>query len=421
MTRHILYNLLNVFARVLNFALFWIIVNKLGASSETDWFFFVYGFVYFFIGIAFYSMECSLVPIWPRLSQNEKNGFLRTCIILGIIGTIPLQLFGLAVSFYFPGFFGFSIPFNIGHTALLSVVLFLQPPLVYFSALYSSLLQSSGKYFWPITHLSLRTLGVLPILLLPFCSGVSCVSIAYIVGELLRFLLLKNAAYKSEEGLSIRQRFEVKPYKKYFVAMGWMVLMLSAAAINPYVDLIMVGRLGTGSATLVEYAGRLRGIPVLLLSGTLIVFLGEWSRRKSQEPLWGQITGNAWKMGLCGIILSVGLILSKHYWIPLIFRGQHFDALQLTSLESLMTWYLIGAPFLLLTGTLGRGFMALQRFKLLATLAVLSVFVNIFLNFVFIDFFGIKGVAVSTTALDGLLSCAYFFIGNRLSKAKKEI
>ncbi len=421
MTKHILYNLLNIFARFLNFALFWIIVNMLGASAETDWFFFVYGFVYFCIGIAFYGLECSLVPIWPRLSQKEKNGFLQTCIILGIVGAIPLQLFGLAVSLYFPGFFGFSIPFSIGHTVLLSVVLFLQPPLVYFSALYSSLLQSSGKYFWPITHLSLRTLGVLPILLLPFCSGVSCVSIAYIVGELLRFLLLKAAARSHGVGLSYRQRFEVSPYKQYFVAMGWMVLMLSAAAVNPYVDLIMVGRLGDGSATLVEYAGRLRGIPVLLLSGTLIVFLGEWSRRQGQEPLWDQIIGNAWKMGLCGIMLSGGLILSKQYWIPLIFRVQHFDALQLASLDSLMTWYLVGAPFLLLTGTLGRGFMALQRFRLLATVAVLSVFVNIFLNLVFIDFFGIKGVAVSTTALDALLSCAYFFIGKRLSKTRKEI
>jgi peptidoglycan biosynthesis protein MviN/MurJ (putative lipid II flippase) len=86
-----------------------------------------------------------------------------------------------------------------------------------------------------------------------------------------------------------------------------------------------------------------------------------------------------------------------------------------------MTWYLIGAPFLLLTGTLGRGFMALQRFKLLATLAVLTVFVNIVLNFVFIDFFGIMGVAVSTTALDGLLSCAYYFIGNRLSRTRKNL
>ena len=420
MTLHFSYNLLNFLSRFLNFGLFWIIVNKLGASGETDWFFFVYGFVYFCISTAFFSLEFALVPTWPRLSQKEKKGFWQACIILGIISVIPLQFIGLAFSLYLPGFFGFTIPFSKGHTVLLSILLFLQPSLAYFSALSSSLLQSSGHYFWPITHLSLRTLGVLPLLLLPFCSGVTCLSVAYIVGELVRFLFLMSAVRRYGVRFSLIERFEVSPYRQYLIAMGWMALMISASALNPYIDLVMVGRLGDGNATLVEYAGRLRGLPVLLLSGTLIILLGDWSRKQEQGLLWNQITGNAWKIGLWGLIIAGGLIFSRQYWIPLVFRVQQFDSWQLGTLDSLMIWYLVGAPFVLFNGALGRGFMVLQWFRLLAVVALISVVINVMLNFVFIKVFGIIGVSVSTTVLDGIQSFAYFYVGKKFMKIKQE-
>jgi peptidoglycan biosynthesis protein MviN/MurJ (putative lipid II flippase) len=420
MQRHLSYNLLNIFSRLFNFLLFWLVVNKLGASGETDWFFFVYGAVYFFISTIFFSLEFALVPTWPLLSSAEKEKFWRTCILFGLLGTLVLQLMGLAFSLYLPGLFGFSFPFSLGHTILLSFILFLQPPLAFFSALYSSLLQSSGRYFWPITHMSWRTLGVVPILLLPFCNGVTCVGIAYLVGELLRFSVLMRAEETHGIKFSLPRRMEINPFKKYFEAVGWMALMISSSVLNPYIDLVMVGRLAEGDATLVEYAARLRGMPVLFLSGTLTVLLGDWSRKTMRELSWDQVGRYAWIMGLCGLIMSVFLILSKGYWISLIFTVQKFDPHLLNTIHKLMVWYLLSTPFLLVTGTLGRGFMVLRQFRLLAGIGVLSIFVNVLLNVTFIEIFGVQGVAMSTALLDLFLSGAYFFLGKWLAERREE-
>jgi len=420
MEKHLSYNLLNIFSRLFNFLLFWLIVNKLGASGETDWFFFVYGFVYFFVSTIFFSLEFALVPTWPLLSEKERERFWQTCIFFGLTGTLLLQLIGVPFSLYLPGLFGFSSSFSYGHTIFLSVILFLQPPLAFFSALHCSLLQSSGRYFWPITHISWRTLGVVPILLLPFCNGITWVGIAYLIGELLRFLVLMGA--KGSNGISFRllRPIEISPFKKYFEAIGWMALMISASALNPYIDLVMVGRLGAGDATLVEYAARLRGMPVLLLSGTLTILLGDWSRKYVQELSWNQVTRYAWRLGLCGLIMGGVLILSQPYWIPLVFTVKKFDSGLLNTIHRLMVWYILGTPFLLITGALGRGFMVLRQFRLLAVMGVLSVFVNVILNVMFIEMFGVQGVAISTALLDLFLSSAYFLSGKMLSERRQK-
>jgi peptidoglycan biosynthesis protein MviN/MurJ (putative lipid II flippase) len=247
--------------------------------------------------------------------------------------------------------------------------------------------------------------------MLPFCKGVTCVGIAYLIGELLRFSVLMRAEKTDGIKFSLPKKIEIKHFREHFGAVGWMALMISSSVLNPYIDLVMVGRLAEGDATLVEYAARLRGMPVLLLSGTLTVLLGDWSRKTGRELSWDQVGRYAWIMGLCGMIMSGFLILSKEYWISLIFTEPKFDPHLLDTIHNLMFWYLLSTPFLLVTGTLGRGFMVQRQFRMLAGIGVLSIFVNVLLNVTFIEIFGVQGVAMSTALLDLFLACAYFFLG----------
>jgi putative peptidoglycan lipid II flippase len=415
------YTCLNLIGRVLNFALFWVILNRLGASAQSDWFFFVYGFIYFCIAVTFYSLECALVPLWPRLSGQQQTGFLKTCTQIGLLGILPLQVAGFAISLYVPSLFGFLSPFNGFHTLVLSFLLFVQPVLAYFAALYSSLLQASGRYFWPITHVTWRTVGVAAIVLLPGCLGVSCLVLAYAFGEAWRLAVLYAAAWK----LGLRTgnlfgRIDWRRYRHHINALGWMALMIAASAANPYIDFIMAGHLGHGNATLVEYASRLRGLPVLALSASLVILLGDWSREQAHGLSWARIRRGTCIMGLCGLILSAGLILSQSWWVPVIFKVNSFDSGQMVILNRLIACYLVGAPFVLSVSVLSRSFMVMRQHKLLAIFSVLSVLANILLNILFIGFFGVVGIAVSTTALDVSLLGVFLFFSQRLSHISRE-
>ena len=197
-----------------------------------------------------------------------------------------------------------------------------------------------------------------------------------------------------------------------------MALMMCASVLNTYVDFIMVGHLGAGLATLVEYGGRLRGLPILALSGLLVVFLGDWSRIQRENLTWQEILKGTSKTVLCAAIISIGLFFSREYWIPLIFRGYQFDSNQVQVINHLMAWYLIGSPFMMAITMLSRGFIVWRYFKMLALLSLLSICINFFLNLLFIRIFGVTGVAMSTTGLDVIMLCVLGYLGSRISSKK---
>jgi len=326
---------------------------------------------------------------------------------------LGLQLVGLLITLLAPQYFGFVNPFSFQRTILISILLFLQPALAFFAALFSSLLQASGYYFWPITHLAWRTLGVFAVLVLPGCTGVWCLVIAYAVGECLRAIVLYYALCKNIIKPVFTKRFRLRAYRKYFVSMGWMALMVCASASNAYIDFIMVGHLGDGNATLVEYTGRLRGLPYLALSGLLVVFLGDWSRLYGSDLKWKAVRKVVWQITACGVVLSVGLILLRSFWVPIIFQVRQFNPSQMAVLTQLLAWYLAGTPFLIAWNVFARGFLVWQYFKFLSAVSLLSVMVNIILNLILINIFGTVGVAMSTTLLDVFMLGVLYFVGKK--------
>jgi putative peptidoglycan lipid II flippase len=193
-----------------------------------------------------------------------------------------------------------------------------------------------------------------------------------------------------------------------------MALMACAAASNPYIDFIMVGHLEPGGATLVEYSGRLRGLPFMALNGVLIVLFGDWSRLYGEELSRAKVKQGAWNIALCGVVLSGALVLSRHYWVPLIFHTDQFDSNHLITVNQLMFWYLVGVPFMIAGNVFSRGFLVWQRFNLLCYFSFLSVVINVVLNVVFIKIFGIPGVAMSTTGLDIVMLCTLIYVGKQI-------
>jgi len=198
--------------------------------------------------------------------------------------------------------------------------------------------------------------------------------------------------------------------------MGWMALMICATVLNVYIDFIMVGHLGNGVATLVEYGGRLRGLPILALSGVLVVFLGDWARAQREGLAWQEIVRGATKTAICSAVLAAALFYSREYWIPLIFRGNKFDPNQLAILNHLMAWYLVGSPFMVAINVLSRGFLVWRRFQILALLSLFSIGINFVLNLAFIRMFGVTGVAMSTTGLDAIMLGVLVYWGSRISR-----
>lgn len=406
----------NIVGRLVNFALYLAVANLYGASQSTDWFFFVYAIAYFFIGISYYATESAMVPAWYRLPGMDHPRIFRSAFRLSLYGLL-LMIIGLVVS----GFFlapqrGILLPDSTVMALSICLVLALQPSLAFLSSLFSSYRQFNQQYTLPTVHLTLRTVGVLAVLFLVRQRTIIVLAVAYLVGELLRLLCLQYRQFQKQESSASSTASKSSLWSVYGHVV-WMTVALMCTVINPVIDLAMVGNYRAGSVTLVEYASRLRGMPVLALGGLLVYFLGEWSHQHHQQGKalsWDRVGGSVKKMVMfCAFVVLI-LMLTEKIWVPLVFFSKVFSQNDLQQLQQLLYWYFPGVPLLAGSLIMSRAILVVQQARLMASVTLLAAGLNIFLNLIFLKIIGLNGVALSTSLVDGFVCLLYYLVCRRV-------
>lgn len=409
-------SLLNFMGRFINFILYLLIANLYGASQSTDWFFFVYAIAYFFIGICYYATESALVPAWHRLPETDHPKMFRSAIYLSLYA---LPVIGLILMF--SGFFlapqrGILLPNSTAVALLICLVLAFQPSLAFLSSLFSSYRQYRQCYILPTIHLSLRTIGVLAVLLLVHSRTVIVLSLAYLAGELVRLLCLQYGQFRGLE-LSKSSTSAGSFLRPVYGHVTWMTLALMFTVISPVIDLAMVGGFRGGSVTLVEYAGRLRGMPVLALGGLLVYFLGEWSYQHHQQDkklAWQRVNKTFLKLIAYCFPAVIILMISEKLWVPLIFFSNKFSSVDLQQLQQLLYWYFPGVVFLAGSMILSRAILVVQQAKIMAFVTLIAAGLNVVFNLFFLKIMGLAGVALSTTLVDVFVCVMYYLVARQL-------
>ena len=213
----------------------------------------------------------------PALHQSTLGISLYTAVIAFILSLI---------TGYIIAPFAFSIipPDKALAGIAICLLLAVQPGISILASFHSALLQAQQRYAMPTIQLSLRSLGILPFVILPWCRTTLCLAVAFLSGEVVRLAVLKSMSlYRSLRDSSVELKTKALSTSSIINQAGWVALALGSSQINPIIDMAMVGELGNGSATLVNYAERLRGFPVLALSGLVVMYLGQWSRQHQKN------------------------------------------------------------------------------------------------------------------------------------------
>jgi|MTBAKSStandDraft_1061840.scaffolds.fasta_scaffold12817_5 putative peptidoglycan lipid II flippase len=414
----IILTLANILGRFINFMLFLVIANKFGANKDTDWFFLNYGVVYFFTGILFNASENILVPIWNNNKKIHHNYifqkfigyswyiFLFTAAIIFIVGTIISPMIGVG-----------HPTSNISMILLISSIFSVQPVLAFMSSIFSSYMQYERKYILPTVHLALRSLGVLPIIILNHCTTILCLSFSFLIGETLRFFVMQKNYFKKLQ-LKGKKTHKIELMSDVIRKIALMSLTLSLTLANPLVDLIMISHLNDGNVSLVEYANRLRGLPILGFNGILILLLGEWAKHHSRS-IKGLTLRNILKLLFPAILVSSFIVfllfISFDHWIKLIFFSNKFSTYEISVLKNLIAMYFIGIPMLIGVFILTRAIIVYQQYQAYAIITVLMFLTNIIFNVILINSFGLKGVAMSTSLVDFISLVLLFFLTKKIS------
>ena len=106
------------------------------------------------------------------------------------------------------------------------------------------------------------------------------------------------------------------------------------------------------------------------------------------------------------------VLFSEDLVILLLKRGAFdLDAARQTS--QTLVCYSLGLFFLAYTFINGTFFAALKKTKMLLYMGIVSIFLNVLFNFLFMHLWGAKGIALSTSATMGTVSIWFIFLLKR--------
>ena len=198
--------------------------------------------------------------------------------------------------------------------------------------------------------------------------------------------------------------------------LGWIALPAAigggAYQINTLVQLYFLNQLESGSVSYMNYADRLNQLPLgiigIALSTAILPTLSKFVGGKNREGA-DRIQSDAIELAmLLTLPATVALAICGVPFVTMIFQGGRFDLADAAITGQVLTALVMGLPAYVLVKVLVPNFYARHdtRTPVYAAVAALAVFVG--LNLVFLERFGVVGVAAAS-AVGAWLNTGYLY------------
>ncbi len=378
----------NLIARAMHLIVFIAIGNRFGSDTHTDNVFLIQAPLLILMSVATGSAETVIMPSMHRafITKSASN-LLVSLVRRAVTVVIPITVFLLIVSAFI----------THGASPFIYIILAPMPLLATCSSIYMGVLNAEKNHLKAVTG---PLFGVALSMPLAFLLPITPLNLAFIFlsfefGRFSGLWLLskkKILQYRTEHHASAENIIPWALSGAKFQAVGSLIF-----ALNPFVDFLFAKPLGVGAITQVEYASRLWNLVPVLFNGPLILFYSKVSRLASNNIIdRKQIHYQAVKLFCHALLLSVVSILMCKPVIHLLYGFGRMDEISRIALSELLSCYLAGAgPFI---GGLVyvRALSAEGRFKIISIIAVSGVLFNCIFNAVFIHFYGLNGIGLST-------------------------
>ena len=275
-----------------------------------------------------------------------------------------------------------------------------------------AILDTYQVFHLPVIVQGLRAALVIGTIFLckPYMSWFS-IPLALIIGELFQAIILFQRCGVVLK-LPLRDLFRITQshsdvdrftYSKQFLRQC--LLMMGAATsdgLNPVVDRGMASSLGTSSVSKLYYALRLCAIPESLTNVTLPVLLSHWAEISSSNN-GKQLQRSVWKGVLVVIVLMVPFLIGFYIFrlniVALLYGYGKLSEGGQRHIASLLGIYIIGTLPRLISRLLIRAHLARQTHLTVVTTTLIRLVLNPFLNWIFMQYWGLEGIAWSTALL----------------------
>jgi putative peptidoglycan lipid II flippase len=185
--------------------------------------------------------------------------------------------------------------------------------------------------------------------------------------------------------------------------------MMGAAisdGLNPVVDRGMGSTLGASSVSKLDYALRLCAIPETLTGVTLPILLSHWAKISASESHAEdaqQLQRSVWQGVIALLVLMVPFLVLFYLFrsdiVAVLYGHGKLSEAGQNHIASLLGIYLFGMLPRLISRLLIRAHLARQAHPTVFTATLIRLILNPFLNWFFMRYWGLEGIAWSTALL----------------------
>ncbi|MBZ4684000.1 MAG: putative peptidoglycan lipid flippase [Fusobacteriaceae bacterium] len=247
--------------------------------------------------------------------------------------------------------------------------------------------------------------------------GIYALAIGVTVGGILQLLITLPSFFKIVKTYSFKIDFKDEYLKRIFVLIIPMLVGIFARQINSIFDVYFASSLKSGSVTALENATRIYNLPlgVFAISLSTIVYphLSKSIEKKDINEAKSYIEQGLKILAFFIIPSIIVLTLYSKEVISLILGYGNYknEAIKLTS-ESLF-YYVIGLYFYSAIHLLSRAFYSMKNTKLPVMFSIISIFINILLNYLLVKKFRHMGLALSTSISAMVNFLLLYFVFNK--------
>lgn len=405
--------IITMVSRVLGLVRAGIIAYYFGASAMTDAFFSAFKISNFFrqlLGEG--ALGSSFIPLYNERveSEGEENSkqfvysILNLLFVFSTIVTILMIIFSQGIIDGIVS--GFPDETKIIASRLLKIMS------VYFvfislSGMVCAILNNFKQFAVPAsTSIFFNLAIILASMYFGKTYGIDALAYGVVIGGLFQFLVVLPAFFKIMKGYSFKIDWKDPYLKKIFIMICPMLIGIVARQVNTIVDQMFASYLAEGGVSALENATRLYLLPVGVFGVSIsTVIFPALSKAMSKNDLDGA-TDNIVK----GLNILLFLIIPSTavltFYAPEVIRltlsyGK-FDEEAVRVTSQALLYYSLGLYFYTAIYLMTRAFYSVKNSKYPVKFSIISIVINIVLNFLLIKSMAYRGLALSTSIASGV-------------------
>ncbi len=395
-----------------------VVAKWFGRGDALDAFVIAFLLPSFLVNLISGSVNSALIPTFVQVRERQGKEATQELFSAVTVWTLGLLIaVTLLVALLAPyGLRLLGSGFDAEKLALTRKLLYILLPFVALSGLvtlWTSILNAGERFALPALAPILSPATI--ILCLVFAGrawGIFALAVGQVCGIGLQLLVL--AAVLQKQGLRLSFRWHAVDANLRQVAEQCVPLIAGSLMMGStdLIDQSMSAMLEPGSVAALNYAKKVVStfivVGVIPLTTAVLPYFSQMVAKNDWSACRHTLKTYSRLILLVTVPITLSLVLFAHPLIRLMFQRGAFGAADTNVVSRVLACLSLQIPFYIL-GSMGvRMVSALKRNKVITAISAVNMVLNVVLNYVFMKYAGVAGIALSTS-LVSLVSCTLIF------------